>query len=192
MACVARLPSPPPLVSIMILSCDRPAFLSLAIAAAATQDYPRLEVLVVDDGKLPVNLAPNSAPRAAGSFAVRHIRMKSRATIGAKRNAAVRSSRGAVIIHFDDDDFHPPNQVSALACPILENVTDLSALTFTHLARLGQHSLKFYEYKKWQRAPERVNGDIIRECTIHSYVACHPCSNLLPQRSSALSHTPPR
>ena len=39
-----------------MVTCNRPAFLSLAIDATAAQDYPgNIEVIVVDDGSPPID-----------------------------------------------------------------------------------------------------------------------------------------
>ena len=67
-------------------------------------------------------------------------------SIGAKRNAGFWASRGEVVLHWDDDDLHHPQQVSALACPILANMAELTALTFSHLAKLNRHVATFYRY----------------------------------------------
>ena len=92
---------------------------------------------------MPISVA--AFPEATSRLTVNIIRLNSRYTIGSKRNAAVRAARGAVLLHWDDDDFHPQNQVSALACPILRNMTDISCLTFRYLAKLGRKKLQIYE-----------------------------------------------
>ncbi len=102
-----------PLVSLVILSCHRPAFLRLALRAAAMQDYPGpLEAIVVDDSPSPVALPPPAGERHR-RVATRLVRLPSRHSIGAKRNAALARARGAVILHFDDDDMHPPSATRA-------------------------------------------------------------------------------
>lgn len=47
---LCTLPQHPPLVSLIVLTCNRPGFLHLALELAAAQTYPNLEVVVVDDG----------------------------------------------------------------------------------------------------------------------------------------------
>ncbi len=140
-------PTPAPLVSLIILTCNRHAFLRLALRAAAAQTYSAIEVIIVDDG-----------PRAAASrtemlsrgyrFPVRLIRMRSRRSIGSKRNAGVRAARGAVMLHWDDDDIHHPSQVATLACPILSGVADVTALTFAYLARLSTTEMQIFAYRQ--------------------------------------------
>src|SRR6185369_5699726 len=49
---------------------------------------------------------------------VRYVRLDGRLTVGAKRNHACGLARGAIIAHWDDDDWYPPErlrrQVAAL------------------------------------------------------------------------------
>ena len=50
------LPSPPLLATVVLLTCNRPQYVLLALRQIALQDYPALEALVVHDGTAP--LAP--------------------------------------------------------------------------------------------------------------------------------------
>lgn len=92
------LPRSPPLVSLIVLTCNRPLFLAEALRAAASQTYRPLEAIVVDDGPHAIR------PEAIKGYGVaaRLVRLHKRASIGAKRNAGLRSARGAVILHWDD------------------------------------------------------------------------------------------
>ena len=110
------LPPAPPLVSLVILTCNRPAFLRLALCSAVTQTYRPLEAIVVDDGDRAVTLQPS-----IGDVPIRLVRSSSKRSIGEKRNAGVSAARGAILMHWDDDDMHHPLHVSTLACPILRN-----------------------------------------------------------------------
>ena len=140
--------TPPPLVTLLVLTCNRPAFLRLALDAAARQTYANLEVIVVDD-------SPRTGLRYRARryrFALRVVRLSTPTSIGGKRNAGLRIARGAVVLHWDDDDMHHPSQVATLACPILSNATEITALTFGTLALLdGGGGVRFFEY-----APNRT------------------------------------
>lgn len=144
---------PTALVSLLILTCNRHAFLRLTLAAAAAQTYTNLEVVVVDDGPRPL---PRAVLKSFG-LPMRLVRLSTRRSIGSKRNAGLRVARGAVIIHFDDDDLHSPEQVATLACPILRGVADITAPTFSLLAKLSVRTLTFHDVRAG-RTTRRATG----------------------------------
>ena len=149
-------PTPAPLVSLIIVTCNRHAFLRLALRAAAAQTYSAIEVIVVDDGPKPA--AASAQVLGHGyRFPVRLLRLSSRRSIGAKRNAGVHAARGEVLVHWDDDDVHDPKQVATLACPILNHVADVTALTFSYLARLSTSDMQFYAYRPPSRTRKRID-----------------------------------
>ena len=94
--------SPAPLVSLLVLTCNRHEFLRLALRSAARQTYPNIEVVIVDDGDKPLKKPYHKEHR----MTVRLIRLSKPRSIGNKRNAGVRAASGAVLIHWDDDDLH--------------------------------------------------------------------------------------
>ncbi|NTU86173.1 MAG: glycosyltransferase family 2 protein, partial [Chloroflexales bacterium] len=99
------MPTDLPLVSCIMPTADRRAFVPQAIAYFQRQDYPRRELLIVDDGDDPVaDLVPDD-PR------VRYYRLARRMTVGAKRNYACRQALGPIIAHWDDDDWHAPHRL---------------------------------------------------------------------------------
>ena len=96
-----------PLVSCIMPTADRRAYVPQAIRYFQRQDYPNLELLVVDDGTDAVADCLPEDPR------VRYIRLPEKLTIGAKRNFACEQTRGEFIVHWDDDDWYPPWRVGA-------------------------------------------------------------------------------
>ena len=132
-------PGKKPLVSLVVLTCNRAAFLRLALLGAAAQTYRPIEVLVVDDGSV------KAASLQGYGFTVRKVKTP-RSSIGEKRNFGVRHSRGQIVMHWDDDDIRHPTHVSSLACPILRNWSDITSLTFSFLARLSPSGMQFFEY----------------------------------------------
>ena len=88
-----------PLVSCIMPTFDRRAYVPTAIRLFLDQDYPERELLIVDDGTDPIgDLVPADAR-------IRYIRLTERRTIGAKRNLACEEARGDVFAHWDDDDW---------------------------------------------------------------------------------------
>jgi ADP-heptose:LPS heptosyltransferase/glycosyltransferase involved in cell wall biosynthesis/2-polyprenyl-3-methyl-5-hydroxy-6-metoxy-1,4-benzoquinol methylase len=94
------------LVSCIMPTCDRRAFVPAAIEYFLRQDYPNAELVIVDDGSDPV------ADVIPGSERIRYVRLPNRASVGAKRNIACEHARGDVIVHWDDDDWHAPHRLS--------------------------------------------------------------------------------
>ena len=89
-----------PLVSCVMPTANRRAFVPQAIRYFLRQDYAKKELLVLDDGSDPVaDLVPNSD-------VIRYIRLPQRMSLGAKRNLACAEARGEVIAHWDDDDWY--------------------------------------------------------------------------------------
>jgi len=99
-----------------------------AIEYFERQDYPALELLVLDDGDDPVRDIMPPDPR------VRYERLSPRRVLGTKRNLACEIARGDVIVHWDDDDWMGSNRVSRQVAALLQTpqaeVCGLSDLMF--------------------------------------------------------------
>ena len=113
--------SAPPLLSCVMPTRGRAAFVAQSIRYFQRQDYPALELIIVyeQEADLPADI---DDPR------IRCIRMPARTSIGAKRNEAVRLARGELIAHWDDDDWYGPQRLSRQAAPILHNLADVTGL----------------------------------------------------------------
>ena len=95
-----------PLVSAIMPTADREAFVPRAIQTFLRQDYAEKELVIVDDGVSPIaHLVPDD-PR------LRLIRFAPRLTVGAKRNIACEAARGDIMLHWDDDDWHAQDRLS--------------------------------------------------------------------------------
>jgi O-antigen biosynthesis protein len=108
-----------PLVTCVMPTCDRRAFVPLAIRLFQRQDYPRVELLILDDGLDPVGDCVPGDPR------VRYVRLNGRRSVGAKRNAACAEARGEIIVHWDDDDWYPPSRVSRQVRALLDGPAEV-------------------------------------------------------------------
>lgn len=109
-----------PLVSCIMPTYNRREFLQRALGCFLRQDYPRMELIIVDDGSDPVSdLVPSDA-------CVRYFRLPQKLTIGAKRNYACERASGEIIVHWDDDDWYPADRVRRQVQVMLESGADLS------------------------------------------------------------------
>jgi glycosyltransferase involved in cell wall biosynthesis len=81
-------------------TCNRQGFIPVALKRYLSQDWPDIELVVIDDGAVKVGgLVKQLVPDAV------YIYLAEKQTIGTKRNLACEAARGAVICHFDDDDW---------------------------------------------------------------------------------------
>jgi len=114
-----------PLVSCIMPTCDRPGWLLQSVAYFRRQDYPARELIIVDDGRQPVQPLLPCDPR------IRVLRLERRTSIGVKRNLACEAAAGEFIAHWDDDDWYAPSRLSAQAAPLLEGAADITAFDNT-------------------------------------------------------------
>lgn len=113
----------PPLISCIMPTRGRAAFVAQAVAYFQRQDYPARELVIVhqQDADLPEDIAGLAGP------GLRIVRT-GQASIGGMRNAAVEAARGDIIAHWDDDDWHGPRRLSRQAAPILQGIADITGL----------------------------------------------------------------
>jgi glycosyltransferase involved in cell wall biosynthesis len=119
-----------PLVSCIMPTFNRRAFVPLAIGNFLRQDYPNKELIIVDDG------SDDVADLAEGHACVRYLRLGTKTSIGAKRNLACGEARGELIAHWDDDDWYAPDRLRYQAAPILSGEADLTGLVNTFVLEL--------------------------------------------------------
>jgi glycosyltransferase involved in cell wall biosynthesis len=108
-----------PLVSCIMPTYNRRSFVPQAIRCFLRQDYPNLELIVVDDGSDPVRDCVPESER------IHYLRLDQKLTIGAKRNFACEQARGEYIFHWDDDDWYPPRRVSTQVQTLLDQNSDI-------------------------------------------------------------------
>ena len=102
-----------PLVSIIIPTFDRPRYLQEAIEAVLAQTYPKIEVLVFDNGTLDETLAV-AGDAARRDPRVRFQRNKRNLGMSANFNALAQAARGEFLVAIGDDDRLLPEFVSRL------------------------------------------------------------------------------
>ena len=73
-----------------------------------------MEWIILDDGT-------DSVEDIFKGLPVRYIREEEKQTIGTKRNRLNRESKGSIIVAMDDDDYYPPERVSAVVAAFRTN-----------------------------------------------------------------------
>ena len=104
--------SPGALVSIIIPCFGQGHWLPESVGSAASQDYPDVEIIIVNDGS-PDN-TKETAEYLMGLHGGKTIRLIEKANGGVSdaRNAGLRASAGRVVMCLDADDLIAPNYVS--------------------------------------------------------------------------------
>jgi glycosyltransferase involved in cell wall biosynthesis len=125
----AQPPSPTdqrhPLVSCIMPTRDRLDWLLQSIQYFDRQDYPRRELIIVDDGVSNLSSYLSHDPR------IRYLRSSKRLSIGEKRNRACDAATGSIIAHWDDDDWYGPDRLSVQSAPLLTGSAEITALQDT-------------------------------------------------------------
>jgi glycosyltransferase involved in cell wall biosynthesis len=115
-----------PLVSCTMLTANRQKYVPLAIDNFIQQTYPNKELIIIDDGKNSVlGLIPNDER-------IKYFYELPTGTIGAKRNYACARSSGAIIMHWDDDDWYAPDWIDRQVEYLIESKADMCGIEHVH------------------------------------------------------------
>jgi glycosyltransferase involved in cell wall biosynthesis len=105
-----------PLISVVVVHHERPKKLADAVDSIISQKYPRIELIVVDDGSRTsetldyvVQKIEPKVHQAGGKVIFRE-----NGYLGAARNTGLNAATGDYICFLDDDDYALPNMISDL------------------------------------------------------------------------------
>ena len=102
----------PPLISVVIATRERPHILARALGSAVALDYPRFEVVVVDNA--PATDATETMVRERFGDKVVYVREPMRG-LAAAHNRGAAVARGEIVAYTDDDVLIDPGWLTALA-----------------------------------------------------------------------------
>jgi GT2 family glycosyltransferase len=105
-----------PLVSVIVPVRNGASFLPQAVASIQAQNYPTLEIIVVDDG----STDDISQVLARLPVTIRYIRQKPSGQ-SAARNRGIREASGAFIAFLDVDDLWPPDNLHLMVEAMIAN-----------------------------------------------------------------------
>jgi glycosyltransferase involved in cell wall biosynthesis len=139
-----------PLVTCIMPTANRRAFVPHAIEYFLRQDYAERELVILDDGEDAIgDLVPADAR-------ITYLRETRRRSVGAKRNACIDAARGEIVVHWDDDDWSAPQRISRAVDALVRENADLcgvsAMLFFDPLKRL------VWEYRYPGAQPDWVCG----------------------------------
>lgn len=104
-----------PLITAAITAYNAAETIGDAIRSAITQDWPRLEIVIVDDCSTDGTVAVIESVIRNSNSPDRPIRLITRAKNGGvaqARNTLLNAARGEFLAFFDDDDVSLPNRIS--------------------------------------------------------------------------------
>ncbi len=109
----ARTPadSRSPLISVIMPTFNRADFIRQAVESVLSQEYPALELIVVDDGSTD---STAEILRAFKPPKVRYLHQENQGPAAA-RNAGFKEARGGLVAFLDSDDFYLPDKLAAQA-----------------------------------------------------------------------------
>jgi hypothetical protein len=135
-----------PLVTCIMPTSDRRAFVPDAIRYFLRQDYQWKELLIVDDG------SDNIRDLVPADARIRYIRLSQKMTLGEKRNYCVRESRGDLIMHWDDDDWMAPHRISYQVKELVRHNAEVCGLREMLFYEPGTGRCWVYKYPTNARA----------------------------------------
>ncbi|GAA3541887.1 hypothetical protein AFL01nite_25520 [Aeromicrobium flavum] len=150
----------PPLVSVVISTHNRAAYLGYAIRSVLAQSMPDLELIVVDDGSTDDTRAVVEGfddPR------VRYVHQQ-QSGIAAARNHATSIARGKYIAVMDDDDLMLPTRLEVSLDAIVEGAN--GAYGGWAIFREGDGSITLEPGKKLSLEALLFNGAVLTHATI--------------------------
>jgi GT2 family glycosyltransferase/glycosyltransferase involved in cell wall biosynthesis len=124
-----RLPAladPAPMVSVCLVSSDRSRYLAQTVASLQAQNYPKFEVVLIDNGSTePDTLAClNDMEPLFERRGWRMVRQESRC-LGAARNVAASHATGEYLLFMQDDNIAKPDEVTVFVKAALMDKGDI-------------------------------------------------------------------
>lgn len=136
-----------PLVSVIIPTYNNRGLLCQSIETALSQDYRRIEVIVVDDND-PSSIARRETEAQMqlyqDNLRVRYLKHSKNINGAAARNTGIKAAKGDLIAFLDDDDEFLPGKITAQVA-FLEQHNEYQAVY--NLATVNGHSVKTYPFE---------------------------------------------
>lgn len=112
MAVASAMPfTKPPMVSVIVPTFNRPERLRSALNSVNRQQYQDFEVIVINDGTIPVESVVTEMNHAGRMTLVNHDHNRG---LAASRNTGLRLAKGTYIAYLDDDDRFLPDHLGTL------------------------------------------------------------------------------
>lgn len=164
-----------PLVSVIIPSKNRQTLIQRAIKSVSNQDYPNIEIIVIDDGSTP-KLELAELEKHSREKIINLVRNDISLGGARSRNIGINISKGEYIAFLDDDDIYYQNKISALVATLSKH--------HEHGVAFGRTVLND---GKTKRHPIKYPHEFDRKTNIQLMNYIHTGSSLI--RKTALENT---
>ncbi|HPG62637.1 MAG TPA: glycosyltransferase [Casimicrobium sp.] len=150
----ADAPTDLPLVSILIRTHKRGAFLRQALTTVANQTHRPIEAVVVEDGS---DEGADICREFEGRLDVRYFRLSPSEGRSVAGNRALAEARGEWFCFLDDDDVLFADHVEVLLQTVREqNLKGAYALAWRTMTRVLDSSSASYQELSWDRFPDEA------------------------------------
>jgi len=131
-------------------TANREKYIPLAVTYFLNQNYQNKELIIIDDGKVSVaKLIPDHPD-------ILYYYTNPIGSIGLKRNFACLKANGSIIVHWDDDDWHSRDWLSAVAHFLTISQADICGLQHVHYYYTIKEKL-FTVRRHYQGMPNPMN-----------------------------------
>jgi glycosyltransferase involved in cell wall biosynthesis len=155
-----------PLVSVIIPTFNRAAYLMEAVRSVFAQTYSAWELIVVDDGSTDDTLATLSALAHPKLRLIAHERCHNPARL---RNVALRTAQGTYAAFLDSDDLWSPEKLEVQLADLLAHPTARWSYTKVRFIDAQGAELPASLFERW----DPYDGDIFEALLLHeAKVAC--------------------
>lgn len=138
------------LVSCIMPTAGRPQFVTLAVRYFLRQTWPHKELIIIDDGSPAVESFLPEHP------AIRYFNCLPGKSLGEKRNLACDLSKGAIILHWDDDDWMAPEWIRKQVCALEQSAAEVTGIARPWFYRPEDRRAWRYVYPEPE--PDWVHG----------------------------------
>lgn len=147
-----------PLVSVLIATRDRPKPLARCLESVLAQQYPQIEIVVLDDAS-----RQGIAGTLVGRFGralIRWIRSEQRLGVAGARNRLVQEASGEILVFLDDDGaFDSPEALRTVAS-YFAKMPNVGTLAFKIIASVnGQADLRVPFSRRWRKKNPLLTED---------------------------------
>ncbi|MDS0299648.1 glycosyltransferase family 2 protein [Halogeometricum sp. S1BR25-6] len=143
-----------PLVTVIITTYDRPAYLRTAVETVSEQEYAPVELVVVDDcSEVPASEVLDGVSPDVHSFEIR--RHSENRGANAARNTGVEAATGEYIAFLDDDDRWDPEKLSKQVARFRTVGDDVGLV---YVGRKGEMDGSVHDVV----IPDPVDGDVTK------------------------------